>query len=1757
MKNVNSIRGLGNLSHVMFGILMIFGIIILFLMISNNAEAGDYGVEVNFQVPPTGIGNVTPGVDYLFSVNVTNTGASNPGEDINFTVQLDNASLAAGWTVTPSGTTIIPNLQMGVENSTSEIIIVRAPSDALYQDSATINVSVDVIGHKTDVGGQDSLQLRANVIQVYDVLMTTTQDNMTVDPGSTASFFVKVTNKGNGVDTFSFSDIGPIPGSWSEADVTLGPKEFAYIYYNISIPSGQLPGDSINELTVASVGSPSTTDTLTVTAHVNVVYDVRINGSPSSGEIVPGTHENFSIFVENLGTGDDTIKFNVKGIRKDWAKIFYGPTEQYQIFIPAGGNATMTLRIEVPSDELIDTGIIFTVNASSMGSGQTIHDTFDFLIDVGQYYDGHIISIDPSKIVDPGQMVVFQLQICNDGNGEDSFIISVENAKVTWGYIFEGQDTIIVGPIPPGTCEIINMEITPSEDELQGSFPVLIRMQSVGDPSVQRNYTITVAVDQIYGVELQPSGPTTQDIQLEGGSVQFNIKVYNMGNGPDTLGLSINSDQDYWVELSDLDVSPDPHDFITITVWLNISSRTEWESKGSPDPIFLTIEVETPGDPTPTEGEGTWDNLTLSVNIIPVYGLTADVTPSLIQNVDIGYSVFFDFTIHDTGTTAQRYRADIMSYDSTNLNEPQFSPSATPFPVFPTSGDVMLQMSVTPEDEGLSGSFTIWVRIVVHEDDAVQYHVNVTVNINEYYNVQMEALNNETNKIVPLNSYANYTLIVTNTGNAVDKFYPSALEPYAQLVSFEPTNITLGPGSSGVIICRVFTDKTIMQTNNLYDSGIPSSIRITSQGDPDVFDSLNLDTDIPEIHSLAVSSPDNNKDFEPGEMDTFILYVENQGTVVDRYTASIVSYDSSVMDTPSFNPTGTFPASPLAEGTTTILEINVQVLGTDPKVQIGDYYLTIKVQIDGYPGIFVEYTFTVHIDQYFEHTVTTDTDGKTANIDEIVEYILELKNKGNDQDTYKLSAVGSYSELVTFSTNEITLIQEETTTFKVFVETDGHTVDRDDLFGKYLTVTVKVISKFDPSGSSVELSLYTTINHIYDFTVSTHSPQNTKEGKPGYTIQFAVEVRNIGSATDQYKCRITMFDSEKFPNVDITDINVNVDRQEFRTTTATIEITGQNDKAEIGTWDIEITVTSNTEPTVEKSFLLHVKILPEAGLDVSDSQANEGEPGDVIDYKFRVTNQGNSPDTFDLTLEGTNKDWGQIYDPTGTNLISEITLSEYKEVGYFADIILRVTIPGAGETYADQIYPIDLKVTSRISDSVSVTRQANTKVNDFVDLKLEYIGSGDPVKDYDPNKEAVKFSFRITNYGNQVESGAEIILDPADWDYSPESIIDDIDPGATMTFALEFEVPHDTIVGQYDFEVYLKSSVDPTIESNRVDITVNVTKPDLAINSGDISGLDDIDRLRERIGNAITISAEIKNQGTSDARDVQVRLFQDNTLMGVGTISSILAGESRNIDFRWTVIADEVEIRIEITPIEEIEEDNNEASIILDLRPDLQFDTPAFTFSDSDPDPGEEITITAHILNTGGDAEDVIVRFFQGNLLIGTDTIDIDSNTVGNAQIQWEVPDSPGRNIGIRAEIDHFGGPEIMEEDVISVSGPREGSFAATLGLPLLILFLTLIAIACIGSLLFGLHFGRSKGQDQDYNDYQEYEEYEEYEDYEEPFSTPPPITETTLPPPPPPPPPPEELMDSKVPDGEGSEEAKVESDNVREIENEGPEEES
>jgi len=164
-------------------------------------------------------------------------------------------------------------------------------------------------------------------------------------------------------------------------------------------------------------------------------------------------------------------------------------------------------------------------------------------------------------------------------------------------------------------------------------------------------------------------------------------------------------------------------------------------------------------------------------------------------------------------------------------------------------------------------------------------------------------------------------------------------------------------------------------------------------------------------------------------------------------------------------------------------------------------------------------------------------------------------------------------------------------------------------------------------------------------------------------------------------------------------------------------------------------------------------------------------------------------------------------------------------------------------------------------------------------------------------------------------------------------------------------------------------------------------KPNLSISSTDIT----FSNTTPTVGDTITITANIKNAGPTQADNVVVQFFDGNlsaggVLIGETTIPSIPAYDNSETSISWTIpSASAHTIYAVIDPlntIEELDEGDNIAykNLTSATLPDLSIASADIGVSPSAPTPGEAVTITATVRNKGETAAwNVTMDFYDGD----------------------------------------------------------------------------------------------------------------------------------------------------------------------------------
>jgi uncharacterized membrane protein len=1075
-----------------------------------------------------------------------------------------------------------------------------------------------------------------------------------------------------------------------------------------------------------------------------------------------------------------------------------------------------------------------------------------------------------------------------------------------------------------------------------------------------------------------------------------------------------------------------------------------------------------------------------------------------------GETVTFQIEVKNTGEQNDSYVIGVADI-STNtggdtsiwFSEIEFTPST--IYDLPAGSTAIVKMEVDipyPADLSLipPGLYNITVQATSLGDLSKSDSEIFTVNVEQLYWADVQ--NTVTSKSVNIGESVEYTITIKNLGNYLDnlnvelrgdpdipgsvnwgRLTHSATGQFDQQVLF---NIELAAGASTDIILKI----TIPDRDDpSYPTFDPSNVTLTVVVKPSdengAQDQVMVTTGINPIYEYNFYFFVKKLEVEPGEQAHFTIKIENTGTDADTFTYEVYQWEEDWSSYGYlFSPSSITISAGAIESVTLTINTPTDLSIAESK----DYNITIKVHsslgnIDSFDicTVFIEPVYLVEL-------TPTGSMSKTGEVGTMVSFRFTVKNIGNIHETFifdvsdmDISVDGggdqsSWAGLYPVSDPTISILSVQLgigESKAIILEISIPDKDDPD-FDPYATplrIIVEVSSVQYPIAKDSMIT-ETSITPIYAFILTTTASMNTKEGEPGEILSYTLQLQNKGTIEDSYDFTVTSIDDTLFSILNPNSIeDLSIDK--YGLSIAHVSITSDKALAKVGTYQIEIVANSKGDTSVSQKITLIVKITASPEVKITPSvQENSGDPGDLINYYLYIVNKGNAPDTFDLSLSGDYTDWGRILDGNG-NPISKVSLSATGTPGYSAEIILRVSISTEDVVLGDQKYTITLTAASISNDGVFASVQVSTAVEVYAELILEYIGSGEPNKKYDPNLESPKFKFNVTNNGNQDENGIEINvenIDP-DWDYFPKYIPETLEPKKTITFLLEFVIPSDESLGDYNEMVVTISAVDPSVKSEEIIITITIVKPDLSILESEIIGLDDIDFLRGKVGEMVDITTRIHNEGDAEARNVQVGFFVDDTEVKSESISKIPAGEFEDVNFKWTVVSVDVEITIAITPMEELFVENNYiAPIFLDLRPDFSFEGNQIEFSDIRPQAGEIITISAPILNSGGNAEDVTVIFYEGNKVIGTDTIDIDHGEIGVAQVDWKVPDNPGESKLIRAELDEIESTESEATRIMDIADGDSRDKDDSL------LFLAVLAaiIVCLLSIVVGYQIGRT-----------------------------------------------------------------------------------
>ena len=276
---------------------------------------------------------------------------------------------------------------------------------------------------------------------------------------------------------------------------------------------------------------------ISIPVSASEMFGIKLDGAGSRDvDLSAGASvADWTVRVNNLGNTDDdfTITWDDQGVPSGWSLNVDTSGPMVTDSISWNGFYQFGVVLSVPSDALAGSTASFSMSASSNGdSTQTA--TQDFTATVNQHY-GVSLSVDSeSKENKPDQIVDFIFNITNTGNGQDTYIISVEGPAV-WNPVLS-QDNITVGAVS-GSQFTLSVTIPSDRDAGASSGDMLVTVTS-SDGESMANSTVSATTSQVYDIGLgYVSGSDGTVSVTQETQILLKLNVTNNGNGIDTLSL--------------------------------------------------------------------------------------------------------------------------------------------------------------------------------------------------------------------------------------------------------------------------------------------------------------------------------------------------------------------------------------------------------------------------------------------------------------------------------------------------------------------------------------------------------------------------------------------------------------------------------------------------------------------------------------------------------------------------------------------------------------------------------------------------------------------------------------------------------------------------------------------------------------------------------------------------------------------------------------------------------------------------------------------------------------------------------------------------------------------------------------------------------------------------------------------------------------------------------------------------------------------
>jgi uncharacterized membrane protein/subtilisin family serine protease len=501
-------------------------------------------------------------------------------------------------------------------------------------------------------------------------------------------------------------------------------------------------------------------------------------------------------------------------------------------------------------------------------------------------YDVEITSTKPELTGDPGDVLMFDLTLQNDGNVPDEFSLLLSDPPPGWqgGFV---KDSYTVNP--SDFTKVVLDVLIPTNATAGETGTFAVTAVSGGNDTRTSVIILQVEVNQVFGLEVAAiTGP--QDM-LPGEDRTLELMVRNTGNGLDSFTVSLPDQNEleggWWVSLKDVNVDIPFRDELVAQMVLT-----------APDPALVGSAVEFTVMTSSTMSSLT-KNVTFSARVVQFYDTQVDVQ-RLVTSGDVGQTVVIPLMITNGGNGPVLYNGDINFPDASWVGGLDIANLTLEGYM-----DARANLSFTVPEDAINRSYDFTMVII---SSGGEIHMeNFTFSVRQFHDLRVTLLSEV--PTVTQGQPAWLRLKLENLGNGVESISLTAETPTTWTFEFTERMPVLDPLSEAIVDLRLDTESRTPggahQVDVLAYYGpsktelvrVPGVVNVLTRPDLQVTEEdLNLSDEAPYVDMLVRIAATIRNDGETVARDVFAqLYVDGIPEGQPQYVSSIEPGDEETL----------------------------------------------------------------------------------------------------------------------------------------------------------------------------------------------------------------------------------------------------------------------------------------------------------------------------------------------------------------------------------------------------------------------------------------------------------------------------------------------------------------------------------------------------------------------------------------------------------------------------------------------------------------------------------------------------------------------------------------------------------------------------------------------------------------------------------------------------------------------------------------------